>query len=535
MRYARFMLWGMTDLQRPHRSLASILSERNFEYLAILGALSQFYVLLVFSVNRFRHFDTGVDYAIFNQATYLIGHGKFSPFDTIYNDRFLLDQFNILAWPLAALRDIFPSSLTLLVVQAVAISLTSYVVVRFAIKVAFRGSDSIFLHIGAVGLSAVSVFASPWAFEADFFDFHMEPILALTLAVSLYSFYFRKDGFGYLAAALTLMAAGVAAVYVASMGLGMVAIRGLRRQGATLMVMGFLWFLLIILLNAHQGTSLDATYGYLAHGSSPNPTLMAILLGVVTHPLQAVSVLNARRGPIAQIFEFSGLFGVGYPPAFVPAIVAVLVNGLPSSSAFIALSQGFQNYPEVVLLSMGTAVVLVRFVPKLVRKFFTSVNTQTTYSVVGAFSLIVAVVLFFVQLPIDLGIPPSWLRTSVSIANVLRSYSPGHKKEVIATMNVVGRYASRRSIYAWFGDPQSFPICTPQQIVVLVGNAVTSPLNRGVVVMEAKLLEGMGGAKLIRKGPQTWIFETSFRLGHAVKLPGNKVVSMSPSVSCHNE
>jgi hypothetical protein len=93
----------MTDLQRPHRSLASILSERNFEYLAILGALSQFYVLLVFSVNRFRHFDTGVDYAIFNQATYLIGHGKFSPFDTIYNDRFLLDQLNILAWPLAAI------------------------------------------------------------------------------------------------------------------------------------------------------------------------------------------------------------------------------------------------------------------------------------------------------------------------------------------------------------------------------------------------------------------------------------------------
>ena len=511
-----------------------LLSSKSLNVLAFIVSLFQFMGLLVFAINRFSHFDAGIDYAIFNQATYLIGHGHPNPYNTLYNDRFWQDQFNLLAWVIGGIRTIFPSSLTLLVIQAGAISMTSFVVVRFAIKSCDQRDYPKWLRVGVVfGISSL-VFTSPWAYEANFFDFHMEPIFTLTLALSLYGFYFNKKRLGYAMIVVSLLAAVATTVFVVGMGIGMIVVKRLRQSGVVLAVLGLVWFLVANVLNAHQSTTFAATYGYLAHNSSTSPSLVSIFEGMITHPGTPISVLNARRGPIAQIFEFSGFLGVFFPPSGLAALTAILTNGLANTPAFIALAQGFQNYPEVILLTMGTVVVVLKLFRFIGNRYESKVSLEVLGKGLGTLTALVAVVLLVVAVNIDIGIPPFWLRVTPAVAKTLGRYYPSRNVEVISTMNVVGRYASRGLIYAWFGDPQSFPICANKQVVVLVGNQYTLPVQNKVVLAESAALKKVHWAKLVASGNQTWIFLLSLPRGSTLTFPGVTDKNGLSGFTCYN-
>ncbi len=510
------------------------LSAKSLNVVATVAAVAQFLGLLIFSINRFVHFDTGIDYAIFNQATYLIGHGHLSPYNTIYSDRFWQDQFNLLAWPIGFIRVIFSSSLSLLVIQGGVIAATSFVVMRFVIQSVYSFSYPRWLSLSVVFAVSLLVMVSPWAYEADFFDFHMEPIFTFTLALALYGFWFGKRRLAYAMVAFTLLAAAASSVFVVGMGVGMILLKRLRRSGLVVTAIGVAWFLLASLLNAHQSTNLAVTYGYLAHSSSAAPSLIAILEGVITHPGTPIAVLSARRGPIAQIFEFSGFVGVLFPPAGVATIASILVNGLPNTPAFIALAQGFQNYPEVVLLTMGSVIVVLKLFRVLNGRYAEKVSKDSLGNVLGALTALVSVVLGVVALSIDVTIPPFWLRVSPVVSETLQRYVPAKDVEVIATMNVVGRYASRGSIYAWFGDPQSFPVCTTHQVIVLVANDYTQPVRRSVVLGEVLALEKVQWAKLIETGSQTWIFSLSLPKDSTLTLPGATYQLGLNGLACHN-
>ncbi len=510
------------------------LSAKSLNVAAAIASTLQFLGLLILSINRFIHFDGGIDYAIFNQATYLIGHGHISPYNTLYSDRFWQDQFNLLAWPIGFIRVIFPSSFSLLVIQAGVIAATSYVVMRFAIKSAYSFNYPRWFTLSIVSAVSLLVMVSPWTYEADFFDFHMEPIFTLTLALSLYGFWLGKRRLAYAMVVLTLLAAVASTVFVVGMGVGMILLKRLRRSGVVVVVLGLLWFLLASVLNAHQSTNVALTYGYLAHSSSATPSLLKIFMGVITHPGTPLSVLNARRGPIAQIFVFSGFAGVLFPPAGLAAIASILVNGLPNTPAFIALAQGFQNYPEVTLLTMGTAVVVLKLFRVVSGRYENRVPRDVFGDRLAALTALLALLIAAVGLSIDVTIPPFWLRVSPAVSETLQRYFPAKNVEVIATMNVVGRYASRGSIYAWFGDPQSFPVCTSRQVVVLVANDYTQPVRRSVVLAEVTALERVRWAKLVENGSQTWVFSLHIPKNSTLTLPGATYHEGLTGLACHN-
>ena len=151
--------------------------------LIVLAGIAQAVVLIIYSLNRYVHFDTGVDYAILAQATHLISRGDLNPFNTIYQDRFWQDQFDLDAWGLGLLRLGFPSSLTLLIGQALAIAATSVLVMRFALQRSLQLAWQ--ARWAVVGGISLLVMLNPWTYEADSFDVHIQAFAGLFIVAAI--------------------------------------------------------------------------------------------------------------------------------------------------------------------------------------------------------------------------------------------------------------------------------------------------------------------------------------------------------------
>ncbi|MHB8191407.1 MAG: hypothetical protein ACYDHP_13510, partial [Ferrimicrobium sp.] len=249
---------------------------RAITVLAALAALLQVVVLVLYSLNKFAHFDLTTDFAIASQASWLIAHGHLNPFNTLYQDRFWQDQFNLIMWPLGLLRVLFPSGLTLLVVQALALGATSFVIIRFTIELAKEYGLGTFTYLAVVGGVALLTLFDPWLYEAASFDVHMETVGTLFLVIALRGLWRHQRFIPWIAIGLVLTAGSAMVIDVAALGVGMLLIPRLRRPGIIVAASGIVITLAILMLHAHQGTSIVNSYGYLAQSHSLKPSTLAI-------------------------------------------------------------------------------------------------------------------------------------------------------------------------------------------------------------------------------------------------------------------
>lgn len=479
--------------------------ERTQLTLALIGALLQLGALLVYSLNRYHHFDLSEDYAILNQSSYLIAHGHLDPFNTIYRDVFWRDQFNLIAWPLALLRVIIPTGFLLLALQALALAATSLVISWFVIRLVHQQGWPVWLNWSVVGAMALLIFLDPWLYEADSFDFHYQTIAALTLVVMVISFALGRRTLGWVMAVLTL-ACGTSLIFlVLGVGLGfLLFVRDFRALGAKVSLLALLWLAADLVLGAHQGTSIAASYGYLAQNGSDSSSLLMIINGMVTHPALPLHVLATRKVPILQLITEGGLAGMLYPPAGLAALIGILVNGLQAPSAFIAInSGGFQNIPEVSLLLVGTTVVGVWILNALRARL--SHRVRQLSQILATVVVVGGLALGAYEARFDLTIPPSWLTVPPSTAAVLASVRVPARDEVISSLGVVGRFSSRRAVVGIF-DLQTFQACSPTVVFVLV----TDNGYSGIAAPTAAYVAGLERdrhARVLAEGAGVHIFE----------------------------
>lgn len=151
---------------------------------ALLLAFLFFILFTYYSVYKHLTFQTSAfDLGIYSQATYLYSQ-YLSPFSTLKHMIILGDHFGPILALVSPIYNLFPNSVTLLVLQAGFVALSS-------IPIFLIAQDKLknkFLSL----LITLAYLTSPGILAAINFDFHLATISTLPLSLILYAWYFKK-------------------------------------------------------------------------------------------------------------------------------------------------------------------------------------------------------------------------------------------------------------------------------------------------------------------------------------------------------
>lgn len=164
-----------------------------YKFLPLLGnkytipfllSLLFFLIFSFHTLNRHLNFSShAFDLGIYTQAIYLYGQGQLA-YSTLKHMIILADHFGAILILLAPIYKLFPSAITLLIIQALFVSFASIPIYLIAYNKSKNALLSLLITLGfltSVGItSAVN------------FDFHLTTISVLPLSILLYSWYFKK-------------------------------------------------------------------------------------------------------------------------------------------------------------------------------------------------------------------------------------------------------------------------------------------------------------------------------------------------------
>jgi hypothetical protein len=340
---------------------------RRVWYLGVALFAIQFVALVLWSRFLWSRFDLGDDMAAFGQAFSQIGSGHLNPRETsfvyiypIWGYPFYQSAFELIMWPLALLYTATRSLFTLLIVQDAALVGAGLAAFRWGLEYLARQwpNDRRGATLVGGGL-AILLLVNPWTYWTASFDFHFETIACLFAVLA------ARDGWqgrrrAWLWLALLLTRGDVAATYGIAVGLILVlADSRTRRMGAGMAVASLAWILMIGVLHGARGSGIQA-YGYLAGHPVQDGFggMVAVVVGVVTHPQRALSMLDGRWHALYEYLAGSGLIGVASAIAFAPVFIVLGTNGLNSGSIWVTYISAFQNLAIVFFMGVGAVGVI---------------------------------------------------------------------------------------------------------------------------------------------------------------------------------
>lgn len=462
--------------------------------LAAVVAALEWIGLALYGFVLWHHFDVGVDDAIPAQGTWLIVHSVLSPFNTIYSDPFWKNTFALIWWPLALPRLVFPSGYTLLVEQALALAATTFLLLRFAVvrsaRLALGPRSLLFAGVGLLSLF------NPWALNGFSFPAHPELFGAVGVVLALSGAFEHRRGMLALGATIAVLSSSAVILTTLALGIGLMFSARTRRDGIGVTLLALAFLLADLVLHAHRGFSVAAQYGYLVGGHPTHLSEARVAVAVLTHPLRALRVLVGRGHPILELVAFGGIVGLASPPALLPVLLDVPINGLTVAGNFISITDGFQNWPEVALLLLGSIEVTVA----LFRR------GRLPRRLSGLVGVPLALALTAAAVHSDLGLRRSWLtQTAPSFEALGRARTllpPG--AEVVGTIDVVGRLARRRDLYILFSPTQLLAICRPEIDFVIETAGPYAVLDHRQLLGVAHALAAQPGAHVLLHEHHVW-------------------------------
>lgn len=164
--------------------LLYLLRSREYIPLALITTLFFFIYLSHSLIRHFTFNSHAFDLGIYTQAIYLYSQGNYLPFSTLKHMIILADHFGPILAILSPIYKIFPYAETLLVIQALFISLSAIPIYLIAIKELKGIFISILITLGFLSSTATTSSIS--------FDFHLATISVLPLSAILYFWYSKK-------------------------------------------------------------------------------------------------------------------------------------------------------------------------------------------------------------------------------------------------------------------------------------------------------------------------------------------------------
>jgi len=490
---------------RSHSLTSPLHRVRWFGYV-VLGM--QLVGFLIWSTIQYSRFALTFDFAIYNQAWFLIAHGNLLPYDTIQNFLFWHNHGELLWYPLALLYWLWPHAVTLLWLQDLCIVGAEAVAFSWLCEIARRyrpDKDAAWL----AGAGLVLFIANPWMWWAISFDFHMEPFATLMVLLSARDLANgRRRAWVWVA---PLLACGdVAGTYLAGLGLGgVVSGRRSRLPGAVMACIGVCATMFIALIHGNLGSAAGLrAYSYLATGrSNVRLSLTALAMGIISHPLVPLRVLWAKHLDMWANLAPIGLVGLCEPLLLPLVLVVLLANNL--FQGFLFAEPTFQYLPIYIFVPIGTVAILGRLMQR---------RRRLALLLIG---LVVAQALGWAMAWTPRA-PQQLIRVSALAAATLRAIEarvPG-SAAVIASQGVMGEFAQREDIR---------PLDSTGMVPVRGGETwlIVAPAQ-GIEIQTAAsamaLIGELAGplhATLVVHGGGVWAFRWHPPPGvHSVTMPG---------------
>jgi len=410
--------------------------------------------LLFRSVELYHRFALTSDFALFFQAWHLIAAGHLDPTGTIYRQApFLTNHFELIVYPLALLSLVFPSGLTLLVVQDLACVAAELVAFWWLLDLVDERWPAAAKGRGALAAGSLVVLAiDPWIVWANAFDFHLEAFATLFALLAARSFWHRRTT-AWVWVALTLCCGTVESIVLIGLGATLALLRrDLRWPGLAVVGAGIAWLGSLNALGYDAGSQLNSQYAYLTNPallSSPrraagtHVSLPSVLLGALRHPRTVGRFLGDRRLELWRFLAGSGFLGL-FTWVGLPISLVLLIPGALNYSPYVLNPQSsFQVLPVLLFVPVGTVVALCWLANRHPR-------WRAVGAALGVAALIQVVALSVVWLP---RAQPFFSRVDPQTAQVLSSVlarTPS-TDEVVASNGVVGRFAARPWIYSYLG------------------------------------------------------------------------------------
>lgn len=440
--------------------------------------------LVLRSVRQWEAGAVSQDFAIFFQAWSLIGSGDLSPYSTIIDEQYWRSHFEILMWPLAILNLVFPSGVTLLVVQVLATVGAEAIAVLWVLEASLRRRDVRLVHLLPAAVTLALFVTNDRIVDAARLDFHFQAIATFAVIGAARATWRGRRLAPWLWVALALSTGDVAGTYVAGLGLSaVIARRDTRRTGVALILAGGAWTGTIGLIGASTGSALS---GYQHLFDQPIPAggtaLIFLVTFLVLHPVKPLSVIAERSGLILTEYSGSGLVGAFHPWA-VGVVAVVMVSGvLQESLSFFA---SFQNFPAIVFATAGTGLTLDWLSRRIAASNSRALVATRTAAVAVAVVLAATV---FTRGPALKGFPEP-PGAEVPLQQVDKAIRPDD--QVIASFGLVGRFAGRAQVDYLF-VPRTFALTGDRVMFVFsttIGNGPT-PRDQMYAALTAREIDG---------------------------------------------
>jgi hypothetical protein len=417
--------------------------------------------LIAFSTVLYGHNFVAQDFGTYNQAWSLIGQGHLNPSVTVVTSNpFWKSDFELMMWPLALLHVAFPSSLTLLWIQDIALAATGLVAFLWIID--YLESRSIRWSIAlGVALTVLAVIVvNPDSYQTVLADFHMEPISALFLVLGGRDLWRGRSRRAWIWVGCTLLCGTFAVVTLVGLGISaLLAGRDTRRQGLQIIAVAIAWLAMISVIGANEGSGMSANYAYLAgrtslHGSSG---LALVAAGMLTHPSRVFHHLQNRWSMIYTLIKPVGVIGLASAWGFGVPFIVLTTNALNANYGFIF--QPYQSSAAFPFLLFGTVMVLIWL------------GQRFRYGWIP--SLLLALVLGVQALTYGITSSPNNIRWAIAQVPAAASKqvdlalarTPADA-EVLAAQGIMGRFTARPSAY-FLLPGATYPVSERPVVVVI--------------------------------------------------------------------
>ncbi len=333
-------------------------------------------VFALLALARSRELNQDAGLAAIMQSVWLIGEG-FTPDASLLGQNYLSLQGGFLIYPIAALTKLFPTAITLIIVQSGALALTVVPLWRMGRNVAQ-------LRTGAC-TSILLVYGAYSAVHAvNLAGFHLESLALPLLMCAVYSGFRENTTKYWIFVVLALLTRADLGIAIAGLGFLWI-LEGRKKLGYQTLSIGFAWATIFILgvqplYNAGHYPHVNAFSDY-GHG---NP--FAIVWGIVIHPWTFVTELFS---------EANFLVGVSLlaPVLFLPVVAPrYLIPALPLFAIYLTadvqegeLSEASQTIPITIFIFVALVFALAKTGNIVVQR----VNVDRT--VVGALLFTAAV------------------------------------------------------------------------------------------------------------------------------------------------
>lgn len=294
------------------------------------------YSLILFAAAGIQHLLLGTnvyDIGLFVQFSWLIGQGKISAISSLLNVSPLQDHFSLLLLPLGFVYRIFPSPLTLIGLQSIALGSLPFLAAWIAWKRQIRPA--------LIWTILIAIVLSPYPFLVNRGDFHPDVLTAPLMLIAIVEATKVRRGLYYISLLLTLFAKNAQALF--GLGLGAYAcVKGRYRRGLTTITISLSWWFLATSLSSVHTNHFANRFGYLGD------TKLQILRTLFTTPWDVFEVSS-----VEQIFLYT--LGLCLPFLWLlrtqslPALLACMPVYLPNLIASRGIHRELDTHYSVAI------------------------------------------------------------------------------------------------------------------------------------------------------------------------------------------